>query len=124
MEAFIANHVGAHAPAAPIASAPYIPSIDEHPGYAGVFRPSRLTFGLVVAPLEPYAVSPWPALDHHADAVRLVEDTDIAALWLRDVPFYDPSFGNTGQLVDPMVYAGWLAAWRTIFCPSSRNDRP
>jgi len=29
------------------------------------------------------------------------------------VPFYDPSFGDVGQVLDPMVYAGWLAAQTT-----------
>lgn len=97
------------APSFPITSRPYLRSIHEHPGYAGVFKPGRLTFGLV-APLEPYPNAPWPTLERHADAVRLVDDTDFAAIWLRDVPFYDPGFGDTGQVVDPMVYAGWLAA--------------
>ncbi|MEG3085133.1 LLM class oxidoreductase [Sphingomonas sp. PB2P12] len=83
--------------------------MQEHPGYSGVFKSGRLTFGLV-APLEPYAGSPWPKLDNHAEAVQLVDETDFAAIWLRDVPFYDPGFGDTGQVVDPMVYAGWLAA--------------
>jgi len=41
---------------------------------------------------------------------RLADDVGIAALWLRDVPFYDPTFGDVGQILDPMVYAGWLAA--------------
>ena len=30
-----------------------------------------------------------------------------------DVPFYDPSFGDVGQILDPIVYAGWLAAQTT-----------
>jgi len=25
------------------------------------------------------------------------------------VPFYDPNFGDVGQIMDPMVYAGFLA---------------
>ena len=33
----------------------------------------------------------------------------IAALWLRDVPFNVPSFGDAGQLFDPFVYLGYLA---------------
>lgn len=97
------------APDFPIASQPYLGSVHEHPGYAGVFQEGRLTFGLV-APLEPYPGAPWPTLERHADAVRLVDETDFAAIWLRDVPFHDPGFGDAGQVVDPMVYAGWLAA--------------
>lgn len=97
------------APAVPIASPPHISSMQKHPGYARVFQPDRLTFGLI-APLEGYPDTPWPTLEGHAEAARMVDATDIAAIWLRDVPFYDPGFGDTGQVVDPMVYAGWLAA--------------
>jgi len=46
---------------------------------------------------------------NHAEVARLAEEVGIAALWLRDVPFYDPTFGDVGQILDPMVYAGWLA---------------
>jgi luciferase-type oxidoreductase len=94
---------------APIASRPRLASIAQHPGYAGVFQPGRLTFGLI-APLEGYPDAPWPTLQGHAAAARLVDSLDFKAIWLRDVPFYDPNFGDTGQVVDPMVYAGWLAA--------------
>ncbi|GGH53266.1 TIGR03571 family LLM class oxidoreductase [Frigidibacter albus] len=96
-------------PAHPIAGPPHLRSLQEHPGYRRVFQPGRLTFGLV-APLEPYPLAPWPTLEGHAEAVRLVDEMDFAAIWLRDVPFYDPGFGDTGQVLDPMVYAGWLAA--------------
>lgn len=37
-------------------------------------------------------------------------DRGFAAIWLRDVPFLDPGFGDIGQVMDPMVYGGWLAA--------------
>jgi luciferase-type oxidoreductase len=94
---------------APIAGRPRLASIAQHPGYAGVFQPGKLTFGLI-APLEGYPDAPWPTLQHHAAAVQLVDSLDFKAIWLRDVPFYDPNFGDTGQVLDPMVYAGWLAA--------------
>jgi luciferase-type oxidoreductase len=48
-------------------------------------------------------------LENHVDIVRKADDIGIAALWLRDVPFYDPTFGDAGQILDPMVYAGFLA---------------
>ena len=105
----LSQAVEAAEPAFPIAGGAYLQSLQEHPGYTRVFRPGHLTFGLV-APLEAYPDAPWPTLERHADAVRLVEAADFAAIWLRDVPFYDPGFGDTGQVVDPMVYAGWLAA--------------
>jgi luciferase-type oxidoreductase len=80
-----------------------------HPAYARVFQPGRLTIGFI-APLEGYPDAPWPTLDNHAALARKVDALDFAALWLRDVPFYDPHFGDVGQILDPMVYAGWLAA--------------
>ena len=95
--------------ATPIAGPPPLASVQAHPGYARVFQADRLTFGLI-APLEGYPDAPWPTLERHLEAARQVDATDITAIWLRDVPFYDPSFGDTGQVADPMVYAGWLAA--------------
>jgi luciferase-type oxidoreductase len=42
-----------------------------------------------------------------------VEQAGFAALWLRDVPFHDPGFGDAGQVYDPLVYTGWLASITT-----------
>ncbi|CUI37264.1 LLM class oxidoreductase [Achromobacter xylosoxidans] len=97
------------APAPPITSEPLFATVAEHPGYSSVFQPEHLSFGLV-APLEAYPDSPWPTLQRHLEAVRLVDESPFTAIWLRDVPFYDPGFGDTGQVLDPVVYAGWLAA--------------
>jgi luciferase-type oxidoreductase len=80
-----------------------------HQGYARVFQPGHLTFGFI-APLESYPDSPGPTLEDHAVMARKVDDAGFAALWLRDVPFYDPQFGDVGQILDPLVYAGYLAA--------------
>ncbi len=77
-------------------------------GYNGVFRPNRLSLGLV-APLEAYAHEAVPALDRHVERVRLAEALGFAAVWLRDVPFNVPSFGDAGQIFDPFVYLGLLA---------------
>jgi luciferase-type oxidoreductase len=73
-----------------------------------VFQPSRLTFGFI-APLEGYPDTPAPTMRDHLAMARKADEAGIAALWLRDVPFYDPSFGDVGQVFDPMVYAGFLA---------------
>ena len=34
------------------------------------------------------------------------ERAGFAALWFRDVPLRDPSFGDVGQVFDPWVYLG------------------
>lgn len=85
------------------------PELARHPGYARVFQPGRLTFGFI-APLESYPDTPGPTLAGHAEMARKVDDAGFAAIWLRDVPFYDPNFGDVGQILDPLVYAGYLAA--------------
>lgn len=81
----------------------------RHKGYNQLFQPGKLTFGLV-APMKGYAQSPFPDMSDHEELVNKAEEVGIDAIWLRDVPFYDPGFGDAGQLYDPMVYAGWLAA--------------
>lgn len=89
---------------------PELPSeLARHLGYARVIQPGRLTFGFI-APLESYPDSPGPTLSDHAHMARLVDEAGFSAIWLRDVPFYDPNFGDVGQILDPLVYAGFLAA--------------
>ena len=77
--------------------------------YNAVFRPARLSIG-VVLPLEGYAIGDKPTLHGHLEAAQLAENLGFAALWLRDVPFDVPSFGDVGQVFDPFVYLGALAA--------------
>ncbi|MEM9727401.1 MAG: LLM class oxidoreductase [Myxococcota bacterium] len=80
-----------------------------NPGYDAVFRPNRLSLGLVV-PIERYANSPVPSMDDHVKRVQLAEALGFSAVWLRDVPYNVPSFGDAGQLFDPFAYLGFLAA--------------
>lgn len=77
-------------------------------GYNSVFRPNRLSLGLVV-PIESYPRGPVPTLEHHIERVQLAEELGFSAVWLRDVPFNVPSFGDAGQTYDPFVYLGLLA---------------
>lgn len=76
--------------------------------YNKVFRPNRLSLGLVV-PLEAYTTSAVPSMARHIERVQLAEELGFSAVWLRDVPFNVPSFGDAGQLFDPFVYLGVLA---------------
>jgi luciferase-type oxidoreductase len=84
-------------------------ALQTHRGFNRVFEPGRLTFGFVT-PLEGYPEAPWPTMRNHAEMARMADEAGVAALWLRDVPFYDPSFGDVGQILDPIAYAGWLSA--------------
>lgn len=79
-----------------------------HPAFGRIFQPGRLTFGFI-APLEGYPFSPGPTLADHAVMVRKADELGFPVIWLRDVPFFDPSFGDIAQVMDPMVYGGWLA---------------
>ena len=80
-----------------------------HAALRRVFTPGRLSFGLI-APLEAYPGTPLPTLKDHARMARLVDDAGFTSLWLRDVPFLYPQFGDAGQVFDPFVYAGYLAS--------------
>lgn len=76
--------------------------------YNTVFQPNALSIGLVV-PIEAYPVGAPPSMAGHLETARRAEDLGFAALWLRDVPFDVPSFGDAGQMFDPFVYLGTLA---------------
>ncbi|WP_298421067.1 LLM class oxidoreductase [uncultured Kordia sp.] len=78
-------------------------------GYNNVFKQNQLSVGLVV-PIENYAQSSIPSMENHVERVQLIEKMGFKALWLRDVPFHVPSFGDAGQTYDPFTYLGYLAA--------------
>jgi len=77
--------------------------------YNTVFKPNRLSIGLVV-PLEAYDLNPVPTMTNQVERIQLAEELGFTAVWLRDVPFNVPSFGDVGQIYDPFVYLGLLAA--------------
>lgn len=76
--------------------------------YNATFRPGQLSIGLV-APLETHGNDPVPDMTRHIERAQLADDLGFSALWLRDVPFNVPSFGDAGQIFDPFVYLGALA---------------
>ncbi|WOJ98591.1 LLM class oxidoreductase [Congregibacter brevis] len=77
-------------------------------GYNATFTPGKLSIGLVV-PIETYPNSAVPTLEQHIERVQLAESLGFSAVWLRDVIFNVPSFGDAGQTLDPFVYLGALA---------------
>lgn len=81
-------------------------------GYGRTFHPQRISLGLVV-PIESYMNGPVPTMTRHIERVRLAENVGFSAVWLRDVPFNVPAFGDAGQTFDPFVYLGYLAAQTT-----------
>ncbi|MEL6579735.1 MAG: LLM class oxidoreductase [Cyanobacteria bacterium J06621_12] len=81
-------------------------------GYNSVFKPNQLSVGIVV-PIEGYASNPIPTMRHHLARVQLIDRLGFKALWLRDVPFNVPNFGDAGQTFDPFTYLGYLAGQTT-----------
>ncbi|MEM1237032.1 MAG: TIGR03571 family LLM class oxidoreductase [Pseudomonadota bacterium] len=75
--------------------------------YNAVFRPGALSLGLVV-PIEAHN-GPVPTMERHIERAQLADSLGFGALWLRDVPFNVPTFGDAGQTFDPFVYLGLLS---------------
>lgn len=51
-----------------------------------------------------------PPMDDQMELARYAEDVGFDALWVRDVPTFWPKFGDAGQVYDPWVYLGQVAA--------------
>lgn len=49
-------------------------------------------------------------LQGQAELVRAIDRQGFAAVWVRDVPLFDPAFGDAGQVFDPFAYLAYLAA--------------
>ena len=67
-----------------------------------IAQKGELTLGLVF-PIESYPGSIPKMMDQERLA-RKAEELGLKALWFRDVPFHDPSFGDAGQMFDPWIY--------------------
>ncbi len=77
-------------------------------GYNQTFKSNNLSLGLVV-PLENYASNSVPSMQKQLELIQLADKLGFASVWLRDVPYNVPSFGDAGQIYDPFVYLGVLA---------------
>ncbi len=95
---------------APMQAALQMPAeLAQQPGFARVFVPGRVTLGLV-APFKGYPDSPLPDASDMCELAQLADELGFAVLWVRDVPFFDPAFGDVGQGLDALVTLGLLAA--------------
>ncbi|MDO7173543.1 LLM class oxidoreductase [Mariniflexile sp. AS56] len=77
-------------------------------GYNSIFKQNELSIG-IVAPIENYSTSQIPSMQDHLLRVKQVEALGFKALWIRDIPFNVPNFGDAGQTFDPFTYLGFLA---------------
>lgn len=88
--------------------------LESHPGYSKVFRQRELTVGLIL-PLETHPKQPVPTMQDHIQMAQRAEALGVAALWARDIPFFDPAYGDAGQIFEPLIYIAQLAmATRSI----------
>jgi luciferase-type oxidoreductase len=87
---------------------PLSTQVTEGRGYRRMFTQGKLTLGLFF-PIEAF-VGDEPTMQHQEQLARRAEELGFAALWVRDVPLRDPNFGDVGQVYDPWVYLGWMAA--------------
>lgn len=80
---------------------------ETHPGFARMFRPGRLTLGMMLpmAPLE----NGRPDMRGQLELAAEVDRYGFSALWVRDVPLFDPAFNDAGQIYGPWVWLGQLA---------------
>ncbi|RHW41983.1 LLM class oxidoreductase [Neobacillus notoginsengisoli] len=81
-----------------------------HQGFSYMFKENHLTLGLFF-PIEAYTGSiPQMDLEQQMKLGRMAEEAGFASLFVRDVPLHDPTFGDVGQIYDPWVFLGFLAA--------------
>ena len=96
-------------PVPPIAAPQPHPTLARHPGFQRLFQPGALTLGLIL-PLETHPQRPAPTMRDHVAMAKRADELGFGALWLRDVPFYDPQYGDTAHIFESMTYIGYLAA--------------
>lgn len=80
----------------------------EHRGFERVFPRNGMTLGLMF-PIESYA-GPVPEMKRQVELAQAAEAGGFAALWARDVPLLDRSFGDAGQMHDPWVWLTHIGA--------------
>jgi luciferase-type oxidoreductase len=78
------------------------------PGFERTFARDKLTLGVFFA-IESYH-GDTPTMAGQVELARAAEDGGFAALWVRDVPLRDPTFGDVGQIYDPWVWLGVVLA--------------
>lgn len=77
-------------------------------GFQRMFQPGRMTLGLFF-PIEAFC-GDRPGMRGQVALAQRAEQGGFSALWFRDVPLRDPTFGDVGQVFDPWVYLGYITA--------------
>ena len=77
-------------------------------GFNNIFIPNKLSIGIAI-PIENNKVNPIASMTDHVERAQLVEELGFKALWVRDIPFFVPSFGDAGQIFEPFSYLSYLS---------------
>lgn len=56
---------------------------------------------------KPFGV---PDMTEHKERIMLADELGFKAAWIRDVPIYDPNFGDAAQVFEAFSYLGYLSA--------------
>ncbi|CAI0926381.1 TIGR03571 family LLM class oxidoreductase [Serratia entomophila] len=51
-----------------------------------------------------------PDMTEHASLIALADKLGFRAAWVRDVPLYDPDFGDAAQVFETFTYLGYLSS--------------
>lgn len=49
-----------------------------------------------------------PDMSQHTARIKLADELGYRAAWIRDVPLYDPQFGDAAQVFEAFSYLGYL----------------
>jgi len=79
-----------------------------NPGFRKLFKPGKISLGVFI-PIEAYS-GDLPSMQNHIQLAQQAEALGFDALWFRDVPLRDPTFGDVGQVFEPWAYLGYIAA--------------
>lgn len=82
-------------------------NFDNHNAFNRVFAPNKLTVGLFL-PLEVYH-GKLTIFAQHTAYMKQIDRLNFASIWVRDIPMFDPSFGDAGQVYDAFTYLSFLA---------------
>ncbi|SKB96808.1 luciferase-type oxidoreductase, BA3436 family [Sphingobacterium nematocida] len=79
----------------------------NHIGFNRLFARDKLTLGIFL-PLDLYN-GDLNVYKDHTKYIRQIDQNNFGALWVRDIPLFDPNFGDAGQVYDPFTYLSYLA---------------
>lgn len=82
-------------------------TFEHHRAFKRLFAPGKLTLGLFL-PLDFYT-GDLGIFHQHTEHIKQIDLKNFAAVWVRDIPLFDPGFGDAGQVYDAFTYLSYLA---------------